>query len=73
MSRRGPFMSYFCDLCFIFIFVFIMINRVILWINTSLFFLLAFFGYVVLFLGDAVDEEFEGLNPISLSNNKNCK
>ena len=44
MSRRGPFMSYFCDLCFIFIFVFIMINRVILWINTSLFFLLAFFG-----------------------------
>ena len=29
--------------------------------------------YVVLFLGDTVDEEFEGLNPISLSNNKKKK
>ena len=39
----------------------------------NLVFFTCFFWCVVLFLGDTVDEEFEGLNPISLSNNKNCK
>ena len=39
---QGLFMSYLCDLFFIFIFIFIMINHVISWINTRLLFLLIF-------------------------------
>ena len=34
----GLFMSYLCDLFFVFIFIFIMINHIILWIQTFMFF-----------------------------------
>ena len=36
----GLFMSYLCDLFFIFIFIFIKINRIVSWIQTYLFFCL---------------------------------
>ena len=38
----GLFMSYLCDLFFIFIFIFIMINQMILWMQTQLFCCLLF-------------------------------
>ena len=40
--QLGLFILYLCDLFFIFIFIFIMINRIILWIQTHLFFCLSF-------------------------------
>ena len=52
----GLFMSYLCDLFFIFIFILIMINRM----NTdALVLLLIFSEYVLLFLDDNVGEECE--------------
>ena len=50
----GLFMSYLCDLFFIFIFIFIMINRMNS--DTPAFF---FSEYVLLFLDDNVDDECE--------------
>ena len=38
----GLFITYLCDLFFIFIFSFIMINHIILWMQTNLFFSLCF-------------------------------
>ena len=52
----GLFVSYLCDLFFIFIFIFIMINSIISWVQTGLFFCL-FFRICLLFLHDNVDEE----------------
>ena len=47
----GLFMSYLCDSFLIFIFIFIMINRIILWTQIHLFFCL-FFRIYPIFLGD---------------------
>ena len=44
----GLFMPYLCDLFFNFIFIFIMINRIISWIQTHLFFCL--FSRISLFI-----------------------
>ena len=49
-------MSYLCGLIFIFISIFIMINRIISWKQTHLFFLLIL-EYFLLFLYNNVDEE----------------
>ena len=46
----GLFMSYLCDLFFFFIFIFVIINRIISWIQTHLFFFL-FIEYVLLLFG----------------------
>ena len=51
-------MLHVCDLFFVFIFIFIMINRIILWKQTHLLFCFLF-EYVPLFLDDNVDEEFK--------------
>ena len=51
----GLFMSYLCDLFNIFIFIFIMINRMISWIERHLFFWIFF--SVLLFLDDNLGEE----------------
>ena len=58
---QGLFMSYVCDLFFIFIFIFIMINQIILWINTRLLFCL-FFRICPIILDDNVDEEWKKLS-----------
>ena len=52
------FMSYLCDLFFFLIFVVIMINRRISWVEKHMFFGL-FLEYVFSFLDDYVDEECE--------------
>ena len=49
------FMSYLCDLFFIFIFIFIMINRM----NADTCSFAYFLEYVLLFLNDNVNEEYE--------------
>ena len=51
-------MSYLCYLFFIFIFIFIMINRIISQVQIRLFFAY-FLEYVLLFLNDKVDAEYE--------------
>ena len=51
----GRFMSYLCDIFFIFIFIFIMINRM----NTDTCSFGYFLEYVLLFLHDNVNEECE--------------
>ena len=55
------FMLHVCDLLFVFIFIFIMINRIILWKQTHLLFCFLF-EYVPLFLDDNVDEEFKKIS-----------
>ena len=52
------FMSYLCDLFFFFVFIFIMMNCIISWIQTHLLFCL-FLEYVLLFSDNNVDEECE--------------
>ena len=54
----GIFISYLCDHFFFFIFIFIMINRIISKIQTHLFFCL-FLEYVLLFLDGNMNEECE--------------
>ena len=54
----GLIVSYLCDLFFIFVFIFIMINCIALWIQTHLFFCL-FFRIWVITLADNFDEECE--------------
>ena len=51
-------MSYLCDLFFFYIFIFIMIYRIMSWIQTHLFFSYVL-EHVLLFLDDHVDEECE--------------
>ena len=58
ISRPRSIYVYLCDLLSISIFIFIMINCIISWIQKHLFFCL-FFEYVLSFLGDNVDEECE--------------
>ena len=58
ISRPRSIYVYLCDLLSISIFIFIMINCIIPWIQKHLFFCL-FFEYVLSFLGDNVDEECE--------------
>ena len=53
--KLGLYMSDLCDLFFIFIFIFIMINRM----NTDTFSFAYFLKYVLVFLDDNVNEEFE--------------
>ena len=53
----GQFISYLCDLFFIFIFICIMINRLISWTQTHCF--AYYLKYALLFLDDNVDEECE--------------
>ena len=55
----GLFMSYLCDLFFVFIFIFTMINRVISWVKTRLLFFLLSLEHVLLFLDDNMNEECE--------------
>ena len=62
----GLFMSYLCDLFLIFIFIFIMINRIILWTQAHLF-LCLFFRICPIVLDVNVDEECE-----KFSNSKNA-
>ena len=61
MSRPSAiYVSYLCDLLFIFIFIFIMINGIISSTQTNLFFCLFFrFAYFLIILNDHVDEECE--------------
>ena len=56
--KPSLFMPYLCDLFFIFIFILIMVNRIISWIQTHLFFCLLT-ECVLLFLHDNVDEKCE--------------
>ena len=51
--------SYLCFGFFIFVLIFIMINRTILWIQMQLFFCLFFYEYVLLFWDDNIYEEYE--------------
>ena len=51
-------MPYLCDKIFFFIFILIMINHIILWKLTHLFFWL-FLEYAILFFDNNVDEECE--------------
>ena len=52
------FMSYLCDVFFIFISIFIMINHIISWKQTHLFFAYFLLEYVLLFLDNSVVEEW---------------
>ena len=54
----GQFMSYPCDLLFIFILIFIAINHIMLLKQTHLLFV-HFIKYILLFLDDNLDEESE--------------
>ena len=58
MSRLSPFMSYLCDLLFVFSLIFIVINHITSFKQTYLF-LVQFLEYLVLFLDNNVDEESE--------------
>ena len=51
-------MSYLCDLLFIFNLIFIVIKQITLFNQTYLFFVY-FLEYLLLFLGDNLDEERE--------------
>ena len=57
----GPFMSYLCDLFFIFSFILIFINHITSLKQMPLFFV-HFLGYVPLLLDDNLDEECELLS-----------
>ena len=58
MSMQGLFMSYLCDLFFIFIFIFIITNHIISLKQTHLFFA-HFLEFVLLILDNNIDEESE--------------
>ena len=69
----GLFVSYLCDLFFIFTFIFIIVNLITSWIQTHLFFWLFFKNrYVLLILDDTLDEKCEQISNSIRSASRCC-
>ena len=66
----GQFISYLCDLFFIFIFICIMINRLISWIQTHCF--AYYLKYALLFLDDNVDEDVNNFQIVKVQPHGNA-
>ena len=72
MSRVCLFMSYPCNLFFLLIFIFIIIDRIISWIQMQLFFFAYFLEHIVLFLENNADEEYEKISNSKSSASRCC-
>ena len=65
-------MSYPCNLFFLLIFIFIIIDRIISWIQTQLVFFAYFLEHIVLFLENNADEECEKISNSKSSASRCC-